>query len=87
MPVCRDSLREVIGNHAARCGMSGSYPELRVQVAAERFRVPDVVVLRSGAPVEAIVRVPPLLCIEVLVEGRPHERDAGEGRGLSRHGS
>jgi Uma2 family endonuclease len=42
------------------------YQELRLQVAADRFRVPDVLVLRSGAPVEAIVTEPPLLCIEVL---------------------
>ena len=35
-------------------------------VAADRYRLPDVVVLRSGDPVEAIVTVAPLLCIEVL---------------------
>jgi Uma2 family endonuclease len=42
------------------------YQELRVQVSEDRFRVPDVVVLRSGDPADAIVVVPPLLCIEVL---------------------
>jgi Uma2 family endonuclease len=40
--------------------------ELRVQVKETRFRVPDVCVLRSDAPWEAVVRHPPLLCIEVL---------------------
>jgi Uma2 family endonuclease len=40
--------------------------ELRVQVEETRFRVPDVCVLRQGAPREQIVRHPPLLCIEVL---------------------
>jgi Uma2 family endonuclease len=43
-----------------------AYPELRVQVSADRYRVPDVVVLRGGDPADAIVVVPPLLCIEVL---------------------
>jgi Uma2 family endonuclease len=40
--------------------------ELRVQVSATRFRVPDVCVLRKDAPREQIVTRPPLLCIEVL---------------------
>jgi len=40
--------------------------ELRVQVKPTRFRVPDVCVLRKGAPREPIVTQPPLLCIEVL---------------------
>ena len=41
-------------------------PELRVQVKPTRFRVPDVTVLRKGAPREQIVQTPPLLCIEIL---------------------
>jgi Uma2 family endonuclease len=40
--------------------------ELRVQVKAERYRVPDVCVLARKSPREQIVRTPPLLCIEVL---------------------
>ena len=40
--------------------------ELRVQVKATRFRVPDVCVTHRSAPREQIVRTPPLLCIEVL---------------------
>jgi Uma2 family endonuclease len=40
--------------------------ELRTQVAATRFRVPDVLLIRSDGPFEYIVRTPPLLCIEVL---------------------
>ena len=40
--------------------------ELRVQVSSTRFRVPDVCVLRKGAPRDQIVIEPPLLCIEVL---------------------
>jgi Uma2 family endonuclease len=41
-------------------------PEIRVQVKATRFRVPDVCVLAGDAPTEQILRHPPLLCIEVL---------------------
>jgi Uma2 family endonuclease len=40
--------------------------ELRVQVSATRFRVPDVCVLRKDAPREQIVTQAPLLCVEVL---------------------
>lgn len=40
--------------------------EQRVQVAATRFRVPDVSVLRSNQPREPIVTTPPLILIEVL---------------------
>jgi Uma2 family endonuclease len=41
-------------------------PETRVQVKESRFRVPDVCVLAGDAPIEQILRYPPLLCIEVL---------------------
>ena len=40
-------------------------PELRVQVAPTRFRVPDVCVT-LGKPGERILTRPPFLCIEVL---------------------
>lgn len=40
--------------------------EQRVQVSVERYRVPDVCVLRANQPFEAIVRRAPLLCIEIL---------------------
>ena len=42
------------------------YPELRLQVDAEHVRVPDVMVMRDSDPVDEIVVVAPLLCIEVL---------------------
>lgn len=42
------------------------FPELRVQVAAARFRIPDVCVLRRGLPREQILTTPPLICIEIL---------------------
>ena len=41
-------------------------PELRIQVSEQRFRVPDLCLLRPDAPYESIVRTPPLLCIEIL---------------------
>jgi Uma2 family endonuclease len=40
--------------------------EQRVQVLPSRFRIPDVCVLSRDQPMEPIVRVPPLVCIEVL---------------------
>ncbi len=40
--------------------------ECRVQVKRERFRIPDVSVLRADSPVEQIIETPPLLCVEVL---------------------
>jgi Uma2 family endonuclease len=42
------------------------YPEQRVQTSANRYRVADVCIARAGDPDPAIVRTPPLLCIEVL---------------------
>jgi hypothetical protein len=36
-------------------------PEVRVQVAPTRFRVPDVCLRRVSAPKEQIIRTPPLL--------------------------
>ena len=41
-------------------------PELRVQVAATRFRVPDVAVLDRDQAIEQIVTHPPLAVFEVL---------------------
>jgi Uma2 family endonuclease len=41
-------------------------PELRVQVATTRFRVPDVTVLDRDQPVEPIVTQPPLAVFEIL---------------------
>lgn len=40
--------------------------EQRVQVRAERYRVPDVCVLGPDAPKEQIITRPPFLCIEIL---------------------
>lgn len=42
------------------------FPEQRVQTSAMHYRIADVCVTRRSAPFEAIVRTPPLLCIEIL---------------------
>jgi Uma2 family endonuclease len=41
-------------------------PELRVQAAPTRFRVPDVTVLDRSLPVEQIITHPPIAVFEVL---------------------
>ncbi len=41
-------------------------PEQRVQVRPERFRIPDICVVRSSDPDTPIVTVAPLLCVEIL---------------------
>jgi len=40
--------------------------EQRVQVKANRFRVPDITVLKGARPAGGIVTNPPFLCIEIL---------------------
>ena len=42
------------------------YPELRTQVAPDRFRVPDVTILSREAPREQIITHPPLAVFEIL---------------------
>jgi Uma2 family endonuclease len=41
-------------------------PEQRVQVSTTRFRIPDITILSRNSPDKLIVRVPPVLCIEIL---------------------
>jgi Uma2 family endonuclease len=41
------------------------FPELRVQVAARRFRIPDITVTKHKIQ-GRILHTPPFLCIEVL---------------------
>ena len=40
--------------------------EQRVQVSADRYRIPDVCVTRADETFEEIVHRPPLLCVEIL---------------------
>jgi Uma2 family endonuclease len=42
------------------------FPELRTQVAATNFRVPDVLVVRAGEAFERYLTHPPLIAIEIL---------------------
>jgi Uma2 family endonuclease len=42
------------------------WPELRVQVSATRIRVPDATVTRRSVPLESIITIAPLLCVEIL---------------------
>ena len=51
-------------NHSRESGLVG-IPELRVQVRATRYRIPDIVVT-LGKPNEQVLTHPPLLCIEIL---------------------
>jgi len=51
--------------HAADWGIRVR-PELRVQVAPDRFRVPDVTVLDRNLPVEQIITHPPIAVFEIL---------------------
>lgn len=41
-------------------------PEWRIQISAERFRVPDLALRRAGSPRQQIASTAPLLCIEIL---------------------
>ncbi|MEZ2346311.1 Uma2 family endonuclease [Terriglobus sp. RCC_193] len=40
--------------------------EQRIQVTASRYRVPDVCVVSSSDPIEPILSIAPVLCVEVL---------------------
>jgi Uma2 family endonuclease len=42
------------------------YVEQRIRVAVDRFRVPDVVVVRTPSPDEEVFTEPPYLCVEVM---------------------
>lgn len=42
------------------------FPELRTQTEARRFRVPDVLVMRTGEKFDRYVTQPPLIAIEIL---------------------
>ena len=59
--------REILAYCIRHWDTSGllAMPELRVQVKATRFLVPDITVVR-GNPGQQIVTNPPFLCIEIL---------------------
>ena len=43
-----------------------SVVEVRVQVKLERFRVPDVTIIRGGKPTGRIISTPPEVAVEIL---------------------
>lgn len=61
----QNKLDRLLGNREMEWGID-VVVECRLQVGVNRFRVPDVMVLRRGQKVSRIVVEAPLLCIEVL---------------------
>jgi Uma2 family endonuclease len=55
----------LISEHEREWGVA-VYPEHRVQVARDRYRVPDVCVVSAADPFEKIVTRAPLLCVEIM---------------------
>ena len=53
------------GDHEIKWGIE-VFPELRVQVAVDNYRVPDVTILSTSAPREQVVTNPPLAVFEIL---------------------
>src|ERR1035438_94839 len=51
--------------HRAEWGVK-VFPELRTQTKARNFRVPDVLIVRTGEKFERYVTKPPLIAIEIL---------------------
>ncbi|MGA9071822.1 MAG: Uma2 family endonuclease [Terracidiphilus sp.] len=58
-------LGTIFTNNMDRWGVFG-LTEQRVQINARRFLIPDVCVLRLGAPTEDILTHPPLIAIEIM---------------------
>ncbi|MDR3751696.1 MAG: Uma2 family endonuclease [Terracidiphilus sp.] len=57
-------LATFFNNHRSEWGVI-CLPEQRVQTQRDHFRVPDITILRPGAPREHILTHPPLLVIEI----------------------
>ncbi len=55
----------IFENHSASWQVI-AMTEQRVQVNPSRYRIPDICVVRASDPADAIVVVPPLLCIEIV---------------------
>jgi Uma2 family endonuclease len=58
-------LIRIFGNHEREWRVFTA-PECRLQVSAQQFRIPDVMVLRRGTKFTRIIREAPLICIEVV---------------------
>jgi Uma2 family endonuclease len=57
-------LGSIFVSHRAEWGIV-AVTEQRIQIHADRFRAPDLTVLRAGAPRERILTHPPLIAIEI----------------------
>ena len=60
------TLIAVLFNLNAKAWNTDAVVEQRIQVAPDRVRICDVVVLRADAPRESVIRTPPLICVEIL---------------------
>jgi Uma2 family endonuclease len=54
--------------HAADWGVI-SLTEQRVQIAADRYRIPDVCLREASDPLDRILWRPPVLCVEIMSRG------------------
>lgn len=57
-------LGSIFLNHRSDWGVT-ALSEQRIQLSPNRFRVPDLCVIRSGQPRESILTRPPLIVIEI----------------------
>lgn len=55
----------LVSEHEREWGVA-VYPKHRVQVAQDRFRIPDVCVISARDPFEKIITRPPILCVEIM---------------------
>ncbi|WP_419804658.1 Uma2 family endonuclease [Terriglobus sp.] len=55
----------IFGQHRHEWGLV-PLPEQRVQVKPDRYRVPDICVVRAEDAFEPILKTPPVLCVEIL---------------------
>jgi Uma2 family endonuclease len=58
-------LAQLFMNHREDWGIR-AVTDVRTQVSSSHFRVPDLSILRTGAPREQIITHPPLIVIEIL---------------------
>lgn len=73
MATCNGRCWEALNVYTPTLGIRAR-PEVRIQVAPTRFRVPDVCVVSADWKRTQIITVAPLLCIEILSPGdRPGE--------------
>jgi Uma2 family endonuclease len=69
----QDAISAWFRNHAAEWNVR-VFPELRVQVTQENYRIPDVTVLDRSLPIEQTITHPPIAVFEVLSPGDTVQR-------------